>query len=494
MVTILRDKFKILYNNRFVRSMKFRIMVAAFLLGVIPLLLFGKFVSKTVEQNIIDQRLEKIKNQATILRNHIMADGESTSQLSDEIVIEAEALASLYSSRLQIVDKNFKIQMDTYLVDRGKYNISQGVLNCFRGKNAFDYNSETSVVEGNVAILSKDSSEVVGVINLAFSTEEIDDIMQKIREKILLAEILAMVVMVGAAVYVSIHMVKPFKKIEESIDKISEGDLKERVFVRGYYETEQITDAFNHLLDRFSAIDESRTEFVSNVSHELKTPITSVKVLADSLLAQNNIPEEMYKEFLQDIVQEVDRENDIVTDLLTLVRLDKQADALKVEPVNVNEAIEVVIKRLRPIAAKRNIELVFESFRPVVAELDAVKIGIVINNLVENAIKYNILDGWVHVTLNADYKYFYLKVEDSGLGIPEDAQDKIFERFYRVDKSRSRDGDGPGGTGLGLAITKSIVLMHRGAIRVYSKEGEGTTFTVRIPLSYIRADVTPVAK
>jgi signal transduction histidine kinase len=114
--------------------------------------------------------------------------------------------------------------------------------------------------------------------------------------------------------------------------------------------------------------------------------------------------------------------------------------------------------------------------------VDEVKISLAISNLIENAIKYNTPDGWVRVSLNADHKYLFIKVSDSGIGIPEDVQDLIFERFYRVDKARSRES---GGTGLGLAITRSVVQMHRGAIRVYSQEGEGTTFNVRIPLNYI---------
>ena len=145
--------------------------------------------------------------------------------------------------------------------------------------------------------------------------------------------------------------------------------------------------------------------------------------------------------------------------------------------------VERILKRLRPIAAKRNIELVLESFRPVVAQIDEVKLTSAVSNLVENAIKYNVLDGWVHVSINADHKYFYIKVEDSGIGIPKESQDLIFDRFYRVDKTRSRE---TGGTGLGLAITRNIILMHRGAIKVYSKENEGTTFTMRIPLNYIK--------
>ena len=143
--------------------------------------------------------------------------------------------------------------------------------------------------------------------------------------------------------------------------------------------------------------------------------------------------------------------------------------------------VELVLKRLRPIAAKKNIELVFESFRPVSAEIDDVKMTMVISNLVENAIKYNILDGWVRVSLNADYQYFYLKVSDSGIGMPEEALSHIFERFYRVDKTRSRE---TGGTGLGLSITYNAIIMHKGDIKVHSKEGEGTTFTVRVPLVY----------
>jgi signal transduction histidine kinase len=126
--------------------------------------------------------------------------------------------------------------------------------------------------------------------------------------------------------------------------------------------------------------------------------------------------------------------------------------------------------------------MIYESFRPVIAEVDEVKLSLAISNLIENAIKYNTADGWVRVSLNADHKYFFIKVSDSGIGIPLEAQDSIFERFYRVDKARSRE---TGGTGLGLAITKNVIQMHRGAIKVYSKEGEGTTFNVRIPLNYI---------
>ena len=155
---------------------------------------------------------------------------------------------------------------------------------------------------------------------------------------------------------------------------------------------------------------------------------------------------------------------------------------MKIETVSINDLIELVLKRLRPIAEEKNVELVLESFRTVTAEVDEVKLTLAVSNLVENAIKYNRPEGWVHVSLNADHEFFFIKISDSGIGMPQDSLDKIFERFYRVDKSHSRE---IGGTGLGLAITRDAVLVHHGDIKVHSVEDEGTTFVVRIPLNHV---------
>ena len=162
--------------------------------------------------------------------------------------------------------------------------------------------------------------------------------------------------------------------------------------------------------------------------------------------------------------------------------MDKTAADLNISVVDINELTEIILKRLRPIARKRDIEVVFESIRQVTAEIDEVKMTLIITNLVENAIKYNKEQGSVKVLLDADHQFFVLQVSDTGIGIPEEAMEHIYERFYRVDKSHSRE---IGGTGLGLAITRSAVLMHRGSIKLTSVEGEGTTFVVRIPLNYI---------
>ena len=182
---------------------------------------------------------------------------------------------------------------------------------------------------------------------------------------------------------------------------------------------------------------------------------------------------------MTDIIDEIDRETKIINDLLTLVKTDSQGIQMNFEETDINEMLETIIKTVTPLAKVRNINIEYESFKNVSAEADVVKLSLAISNLVENAVKYNIENGWIKCSLNADNKYFYIKVADSGVGIPEDAKDKVFDKFYRVDKARSRD---TGGTGLGLSITRGIVNAHKGTIKLYSESGKGTTFTVKIPL------------
>lgn len=427
-------------------------------------------------------RSNDISTQCNMIANQLASANYLKDQSSESINAELTQLSSLYDGRVLVVDGSFKIVKDTYGLDTGKTMIAQEVLECFQGRKSTRYDSVNHYIEMTVPVMDTEGIETLGVILISVSTDSIVDSVEIFNRKALLLELLMGLIVIGIALYFSVSLVRPFKRVTNSIEEWSEGFSEETVSIPDYIETEAISVAFNKLLGKMKSLDASRQEFVSNVSHELKTPITSMKVLADSLLMQEEVPPELYKEFLGDITEEIDRETEIINDLLSLVKMDKTAANLNIQIVNINELIELILKRLRPIAGKRNIELVFESFREVSAEVDEVKLTLAFSNLVENAVKYNKENGWVHVSLNADHKYFYFKVADSGIGIPEEAIDQIFERFYRVDKSHSSE---IGGTGLGLSITRSSILMHRGAIKVESSEGEGTTFTVRVPLNYI---------
>ena len=381
-----------------------------------------------------------------------------------------------------IIDSSLKVVKDTYGISTGKTIISEEVIKCFRGETLSNYDREHGYIEMTTPIIDNtvDDSQIVGVMLTSISTDAIMTMLEVLNRKSVILQNLMIVAIVAMAMVLSVMLTRPFNRVTEAINEVKAGYSDENISVPDYAETVHIVDAFNQLLKRMRALDDSRQEFVENVSHELKTPMAAIKVLADSLVGQREVPAELYQEFLTDIVSEIDRENQIITDLLALVKMDKKAQELNITSLNVNDLVELILKRLRPLARKKDVEVVFESIRPVVAEVDEVKMTLIMTNLVENAIKYNKEHGWVKVELDADHQFFTFKVSDSGLGIPEDSLTQIYERFYRVEKSHSRE---IGGTGLGLAITKSAVLMHRGAITVTSVEGEGSSFTVKIPLT-----------
>ena len=328
---------------------------------------------------------------------------------------------------------------------------------------------------------SEEGEQTLGVILLNASTDTMKHYAQEAERRSLLIGLLILISAIFLAALLGTLLVRPFERVARAMDDVVSFD-QDLPVVSDYRETKQIVDAFHTLRGRLKVLDDSRQEFVSNVSHELKTPIASIKVLADSLNTQTDVPIELYKEFMQDISAEVDRENEIITDLLELVRMEQGGSALHVENVDVNTLLEQITKRLGPLARKSEVDLILDSKRSVSADMDPVKMTLAITNVIENGIKYNKRPGWVRIVLDADHQYMRLTISDSGTGIPEAEQAHIFERFYRVDKSHSKE---IGGTGLGLAITRKTLLLHRGSIDVKSVMGEGTTFTIQLPLVYI---------
>ena len=478
------SRFKNVIN--FFKSLKFRLILFLILFGIVPGIVLKVGIVKTYEDRSVSIKTSEILSQAKILANQIVSNDYLNYPNSTIINAELDQLSNIYDGRVMVIDNEFHIIKDTYDLDTNKTIISKEVIESYYGQEIKKYDAENRYIELTVPLSrpveQTGATEVLGVMLVSVSTDSINLNMEYLARNAYVIQLICAVAAVFLAVILSIQLVKPFHKMSKSIDEIKTGYGEDALSVNDYTETIEICKKFNEMLGRMKVLDDSRQEFVSNVSHELKTPLTSMKVLADSLLLQEDAPVELYKEFMGDMSEEIERENKIINDLLSLVKMDKTANTMNIKSENMNELIEKILKRLRPIAATRNIELVYESFRPVTTEVDEMKISLAISNLVENAIKYNKENGWVHVSLNADHKNCYIEVADSGIGIPAEAQEHIFERFYRVDKSHSRE---IGGTGLGLAIARSAVVMHRGAIKVFSQPSEGTTFTVRIPLNYV---------
>ena len=466
----------------FLKSLRFRILIILVILGIVPSVIVAHVMVAAYESKAVAVRKQTVEKQCDILCNLLIKENYMNDSSSQTVNSKLELLSNIYGGRILIVDRDFRIIKDTYGVDEGKTLVSQKVVNCFKGEDAYRYDSDSQKLILAVPVKSPEVNQVQGAMMIMASSSEVTSTIRELEQKGILIIGIIVVLAIFLGYILSTVLVKPFARVTKAIEDLTDGYQNEEISVPDYTETALITDAFNKMLSRMKTLDESRQEFVSNVSHELKTPMTSMKVLADSLVGQQGVPEELYQEFLSDITEEIDRENKIITDLLSLVKMDKKAADMNITNMNINELLENILKRLRPIADQRSISLILDSFRPVNADVDEVKFTLAISNLVENGIKYNVDEGWVRVTLDADHKDFFVTVEDSGLGIPEESIERIFERFYRVDKSHSRE---IGGTGLGLAITRSSIAMHHGIIKVSSKEGEGTTFTVKIPLSYI---------
>ncbi len=460
-------------------SIQFYIILMVVLAGMIPAFFLTATLMNNYEQETVEADTATVINQANILAAQISNENYITNVSSLRLEEQMELISAYNETRIMIVNSAYEVIYDTYEFDLGKSVISESVFNALDGMVYHTYDAQNEYIGVVVPISDSQSGEINGALAVSVSTTNLTDTIRHMWTTaiMMVAAILVLVVMI--ALFGTRKLMKPFEKMSDSIDQMEMDFANDKLSVLDYAETREVSEAFNKMLSRMKNVDDSRKDFVANVSHELKTPLASVKVLADSLVTQENVPIEMYQEFMIDITQEIDRENNIINDLLALVKNDQGQAALEIKSININELVEQTLKRLKPIIDLHKIELVYEKLRPITAEIDEGKMTRVFTNLVENAIKYNRDGGWIHVTLNSDQQYFYFKVEDSGIGIPKESLDHVFERFYRVDKSHSRE---IGGTGLGLAIVRSTVLLHRGAIRVDSTEGKGSTFTMRIPL------------
>ncbi|MBR3537855.1 MAG: HAMP domain-containing histidine kinase [Eubacterium sp.] len=466
------------------KTAKFHISMRTFLRFTILLLVLFAMASVAVGiiyldgKNASESLLDQTEDTAERLADRIALQHFKLISSQNTLDSDLDETAFLAGGRILVINRDYRIEKDTFVFQQNAYIISENVMNVMTQKKE----KLTWIRNGYAEVIlpvTDEGGQVLGVIVSTASTRAIERRHDKMIQNTLILCGCLFLVLIVFAWLISHFTVRGLVDMNKRIAVISEGDLSVKLPEKGFRETRYLAKNYNEAISRLEDIDISRQEFVSDVSHELKTPITSMKVLAESLLQNQQATASDYQEFMTDIVDEIDRETKIINDLLALVKTDKKNVVMNFSMVNINQQIDVIMRRVTPLAQARGIELTYESFREVIAEVDEVKLSLVISNLVENAIKYNVDNGWVRITLNADNKYFYIKVADSGVGIPDDEKDKVFDRFYRVNKDRSRE---TGGTGLGLAIARGAINAHGGVLKLYSESGKGTTFTVRIPL------------
>ncbi len=295
------------------------------------------------------------------------------------------------------------------------------------------------------------------------------------------ALLLALVAVTAVCVLTAFLMrrfTRPVDRLSEGIAKITGGDMKARVEVKGNNEFSELAKAFNDMVENLETLNNTRNQFVSDASHELKTPLSTMKILIETLLYQDPMDTALAKEFLGDINKEIDRLSVIIGDLLTLVHMDSSDTPMKMSEVQLSDVVSDTVSRLLPLAREKGIEMNCLIRDQITMTGNATKLSQVFYNLIDNAIKYTPRGGQVRMELSRTGKKAIFRITDNGVGIPAQDRDLIFTRFYRVDKTRARE---TGGTGLGLAIVKQVVRQHKGDVYVKSEEGKGSTFTVELP-------------
>ncbi len=465
------------------QSLRWQLFVLIFLISYIPLMFYSSVLFERMETYYLSQNETTWLTQANMIATQIKEENylvdSSNMSLFQSLINNKSADANC---RVMVVDASGFVVMDSSDADIGKTLMNNAVISALLNNNSqTEKSDEYKALTVAVPVVNKQKN-VVGAVVMVPSLEGVFTPIEALKDQVRILTLLIALISGLLSFITSSFITKPLKGLMKVVQKITNGQLDQQVEVVGNGEIAELGNAFNHMTKQLQRVEQSRQEFVSNVSHELKTPLSSIKVLTESLMFQEDVPVEIYKEFFEDINSEVDRLNSIISDLLTLVRLDQREIPLNIKEVNMGELLQGILKRLVPLAKKKSIDLIYESQREVLAEIDEVKLSLALTNLIENAIKYTPEGGRVNVSLQADLQDASIIVADTGIGIAKEEQSRIFERFYRTDKTRNRE---TGGTGLGLAITYKTVVMHNGSIGVESEEGKGSIFTVQIPLRHV---------
>jgi signal transduction histidine kinase len=382
------------------------------------------------------------------------------------------------NSRLIVTNASSMVIYDSMgQASAGSYALLPEILHALAGNKAFTGNYFDSTIISRCAVPIYSYGALTGCFYMMEPDPEQGFLIFSLERNILFISIILELAVVLYSMFFSKRFTVRLRRIRNSMRIIRGGDYSHKVNVGGKDELTLLGDEFNSLTERLNASETKRRQFVSDASHELKTPLASIKLLSDSIL-QNDMDTDTIKEFVEDIGNEADRLNRMSSKLLSLTKIEAQVDD-ETEIVNMGPTVERVVRMLSTIAGENHITIIrdFRQDCPIlILEDDLYQIAF---NLVENGIKYNRPGGSLTVTLDRQDDMAVLEVADTGVGIPTDAISHLFERFYRVDKARSRKS---GGSGLGLAIVRNMVERNGGTIDVRSEVGSGSAFTVRFPI------------
>jgi len=457
-------------------SIQLRYAMTYVVITFVVLLFLNIYCSEISQMIFYENKRESMLEKAQLTANEI----GNLSVLNNETLSQALAKTNdLKVTRLIVTDASGLVIHDTAMPDSGeaRYALYPQVVSALRCNDVFSWYYSNGTIQSKSAVPVINYNTVIGCVYMMEYDSNQGQLIHSLQNNIFFITLfLEICVLIFSVIYAA-RFSGRLQKVMTSMRIIQEGDYTHKVSLGGHDELTFLGEEFNDLTERLQTSESKRRQFVSDASHELKTPLASIKLLTDSIL-QYDMDMETTKEFVSDIGNEADRLNRMTEKLLSLTKGENDVVQEEREIIRMRPTVERVVKMLRSIAVRNeiSIDLDLSDDAPIlVTEDDLYQITF---NLVENGIKYNLPGGKLTIRLFRQDDMAVLQVTDSGVGIPEDAIGHVFERFYRVDKARSRQ---TGGSGLGLSIVRSMVLRNNGDISVRSALGQGSTFTVEFP-------------
>ncbi len=461
---------------------QFRYAMTYVVITFVVLLILNVYCSITCQQLFYQSKKDAMIAKCLLVSDEIAALDVLNSTSINSVVGQME---SLKVTRLMVTDQTGKILYDTQEGTIGGFAFLPEILSAIDGNDICSWRYHSGTTDSRAATPIVYYGTIVGCVYMTEYETQQGQMIQSLQKTVLQITLLLEFVVIIFSLAFANTFSHRLNRIMTSMRIIQDGDYSHKVTMGGNDELTVLAKEFNDLTERLQTSEQKRSRFVSDASHELKTPLASIKLLSDSIL-QYDMDLETVREFVGDIGDEAERLNRMTAKLLSLTKAEglpsEESEIIPMAPT-----VRRVARMLRPNAIQADItfQLFLEEDCPIlILEDDLYQI---VFNLMENGIKYNLPGGALTVRLHHDEENAVLEVQDSGMGIPEDAIDHVFERFYRVDKARSR---ATGGSGLGLAIVRTIVQRNRGEIHVSSVVGQGTTFTVTFPAFDTEVDRT----
>lgn len=457
-------------------GVRFKFVGLTTALVVVLLALLNSYPVRSSRDMVFSEKQTAMTNQAGTAASSLA----SLDHLSRESIAEVLNLLELDNyERVLVTNEKGRVLYDSAAEENqtGQQPEIKAIARAMEGKTSFYSRFTSEAFFSHVAVPILRDAKVIGAVYLDEKDEEQAGIITGIQSRIRTISAFICILALLADILMTSLLTKRIVTLAEMTKKVAEGDYSQRFLTQGEDEVAELGREFNRLTQRLETTEKQRRQFVSDASHELKTPIAAITLLADSIVQNENMDEETIREFVTDIVHESNRLQKMTEELLDLSRMD-DGNIGKSVPVNMTKVTEEAVALLKPLSSEQNVEIKLDLEPDSIVLATENDLYHVVFNLVENAIKYNVPEGKVTVTLRTAGDRIRMEVEDTGIGIPENERESIFHRFYRVDKARSREA---GGSGLGLSIAHDAVLQHRGTIEVEEVEPQGTRFIVTLP-------------